>query len=359
MKMKRCCSLLIGLAVFSVLLPSPTFGMEPEEVWRRLGNLSGAERETLLLSKAKEEGEVVWYGNIGMDSLEPLKKDFEKRYPEVKVKVWRGSGERTSNRVLTEKRAGKTIGDVIGPGNEHMPILLKAGLVGRYSSPERRFFSKAYKDIEGYWTSYVYNLAVMAYNTSLVPRSQAPKNYEDFLDAKWKGSFAMDSDPDRALMVWLKIWGEEKTEKFLQGLIKNDVAVRRGHTLMTQLLCVGEFKAAVELYSYRVAELKHKGCPVEMVFPDPTPGAVTPLIIAKQSPHPYAAALLVDYVLSERGQRLLAEKGWYSGRRGIKLKYPEIDVKKRGVSVLVLRPDDADQLGKKYFQLRERFLLRR
>ena len=105
--------------------------------------------------------------------------------------------------------------------------------------------------------------------------------------------------------------------------------------------------------------MKHKGCPIELVYPDPTPGAVTPLVVARRSPHPYAAALLVDYLLSESGQKILADRGWFSGRRGIKPKYPELDIEDKGVRVLLLRPEDAEQFGKKYQELREQFLLKR
>ena len=350
-----------GIAIsISLFLCSSLYGADPDEIWRGLGKLSGEERQKSLAAAAKAEGKVVFYANISADHLEVLRQDFEKRYSGIKLEMWRGSGERTSNRILTETRAGKFDADVVGPGNEHFPALMKAGLVGRYSSPERASYSDSHKDRDGYWTSYVYNLAVIAYNTKLVSAAEAPRTYEDFLNPKWKGNFAIDMEPDRAVMGWLKTWGEEKTERFLRSLIKNDAVVRKGHTLLTQLLCAGEFKTAIELYAYRVAELKNdKGCPVGIVYPEPTPGAVTPLVVAKRAPHPHAAALLVDYLLSEPSQKILAERGWFSGRRGVKPKYPELDVEGKGIRVLLLRPEDAERLEKKYLQLREEFLMKR
>ena len=112
---------------------------EPEEVWRELGNLSGAERQKQLLSGAKTEGKAVLYGNINAEQLEKLRVDFEKRYP-LKLEVYRASGERIANRFLTEARGGQFLADVVGPSNEHLPTLMKAGLVGRYDSPERAFY---------------------------------------------------------------------------------------------------------------------------------------------------------------------------------------------------------------------------
>lgn len=353
-------SLFLGVLTICVAVSSiPVFGKEPEEIWREMGKLSGEERQKRLVLGAKVEGKVLFYVNLSADHVELLRVDFESRYPGVKFEFWRGSGERTSNRVLTEARAQKFAVDVIGPGNEHLPLLMKSNLIGHYSSPERKFYIDAHKDREDYWTSVAYNLAIIAYNSKLVLATQAPRKYEDFLDPKRKGDFAIDMEPDRALMVWLKTWGEERTERYLEGLIKNEAVVRKGHTLLTQLLCAGEFKSAVELYAYRVAELKHKGCPIDLIYPTPTPGAITPLVVAKRSPHPYAASLLVDYLLSERGQKILAGRGWFSGRRGIRPKYPDLDVEATGVQVLLLRPEDAERFGKKYQELRERFLVRR
>jgi len=346
---------LISLFLFSSLC----FAKEPEEIWRELDQLSGEKRQSFLLSKARKEGKVVWYTNLRISLFSALRNDFNKTYPKVKLEFWRASGDRVANRVMTEARAGLLDADIISVSNEFLPILIKADLVGRYRSPERKFYSETFKDKAGYWTSNHFVVAVIAYNTTLVPKSKAPKQYEDFLKPEWKGNFAMDVNPDRALMGWLKIWGNERTEIFLQALVKNDVALRRGHTLMTQLLCAGEFSAAIELYAYRVSDLKRKGCPVQMVFPNPTPGALAPTIVAKRSLRPYGAALLLDYILSMRAQRILLNNGSLSGRRGIGSKYSEMDVEKRGVRLLLLGPDDSKILGKKYLELRERFLLNR
>ena len=187
-----------------------------------------------------------------------------------------------------------------------MPALIKAGVAGRYNSPERAAYPDSQRS-SGYWAAYDYNVAVIAYNTRLVPAAEAPKKYDDFLDPKWKGNFALDMDPDKSIMGWFKTWGPERTRKYLQAISKNDVVVRKGHTLMAQLLCAGEFKAAIDLYAYRLADLKHtRGCPVEISYPDPAPATPSPVGVIKKTPRPYAAALLLDYILSEAAQKIFA-----------------------------------------------------
>jgi iron(III) transport system substrate-binding protein len=349
----------LGILVVVLLLVCSTTVLpkEPEEIWQELGKLSGEERQKYLVSKAKEEGEVSWYTSLAPDVIETWRNDFETRYPGVKLKVWRGRGEAMSGRMLTEARAGKFGVDVASGATEFFPLLRKANVVGRYVSPEREFYLSANKDRDGLWTNGGNVLTVIVYNTDMVPKVEAPKSYDDFLNPKWKGSFAIDTNPDRVVMGWLKLWGSEKTEQVLQALMKNGAAVRSGHSLMAQLLCAGEFKAAIELYAHRTAELKEKGCPLEMVFPNPTLGSVGPLFVAKRAPHPHGAALLVDYLLSASGQKILVDKRHHSGRQGVKVNDPELDLEKRGVTTLLLSPEDMSQLEGNYFELRKRYLL--
>ena len=332
---------------------------EPEEIWRDLEKLPSQERQKRLVEGAKNEGKAVLYGNLNAENFEKIRIEFEKLYP-IKLEVYRAAGEKIANRVLTEARAGQSIADLIGASNEHVSALIRANLLGRYNSPERAAYPDSQKDRVGYWTGYDYNVAVIAYNTKLAPPAQAPKKYEDFLDPRWKGSFAIDTDSDKTIMGWLKIWGPEKTKKFMQGLAKNEVVVRKGHTLITELLCAGEFKAAVELYAYRLADVKHKkGCPVEIVYSDPTPATASPVSVSRTAPHPHAAALLMDYLLSQAGQKIFSDFGRLSGRRDVRPRYPELEMERNNVRILLLKPEDTDQLGKQYQQLREEFLLGR
>ena len=127
---------------------------------------------------------------------------------------------------------------------------------------------------------------------------------------------------------------------------------------MAQLLCAGEFKAAIDLYAYRLADLKRtRGCPVRYLTPDPAPATPSPVGVIKKTPRPYAAALL-DYILSEAAQKIFADFGRNSARRGVRPRYPRYRYRGEG-SQNAADAYDAVQFDKPYQQLREEFLLNR
>jgi len=132
--------LISGLKVFSsAVVAGAVSAREPEEIWQELLKLPPDERQKRLVTGARAEGKAIVYGNISADHLEKLRIDFDKRYG-VKLEGYRASGERVANRLLTEARSGKLDADVMAPSNEHIPTLIKAGIVGRYISPERARF---------------------------------------------------------------------------------------------------------------------------------------------------------------------------------------------------------------------------
>src|SRR5438093_5482540 len=105
-------ALLASFVTWLIFFSSGALAITPEEIERELDKLSGEERQRVLLSKAKKEGEAVWYTSLGIDVVESLRSDFEKRYPGIAMKAWRGRGETVSNRVLAESKAGKFNMDV-------------------------------------------------------------------------------------------------------------------------------------------------------------------------------------------------------------------------------------------------------
>lgn len=351
------------LLAFLWFLPSPSlFAQNPAELLSNLSGLARSERESKLSEGAKREGAVSLYSSETVDLLEQYRTAFVKRYPFLKVDYWRGGGGKVTERALLEHRAKKLDADLVGISFDDLVVVLREGMLARYESPERTFYLGHYKDKQGYYTSTNLIPTVIAYNTKLVKAEDSPRDYPDLLQLKWKGELSIDTEPSRAVMGWLLSWGEEKTRAYMRGLVANGVVVRRGHSLQTQLLCAGESSVAVELYAYRVAQMKHeKKCPIGFVFGRPTPAASAQLWgLTSSSRHPHAAALFLDFILSEEGSKIIAGTGRIPTRSGIKALYEDVsNLQEKGVPLAMISPEEGFRLRERTNRLIEEILIRK
>ena len=351
-----------GIVWTLLVLPPASFSQSVEEILAQVNKVSPAERQRQLEAGAKKEGKLKFSSNENTDLIQKYQAGFAARYPFLKVESSRESGAKGVEKILLEHRAGKLDTDVIAVPFETAGYVKREGVWARYLSPELKNYSSLFKDKDGYWTANHFNIAVIGYNTRLVKPEEASKDYPDLLNSKWKGEILIDLEPDRAVQGWLISWGEEKTRAYMKGLMRNGTTVRRGHNLQIQLLCSGETKVAVEVYAYRVAQVKNEQrCPAGLSFPNPTPGSPgSQLGVTKNAPHPHAAALFLDFILGVEGSKLLASTGRLPARRGAKALYEEVsNLEERGVNLLMIPVEQADQLNLQSKKLIEEILIRR
>jgi len=335
-----------------------------EELLAGINKLPPKERQKRLEEGAKKEGNLVVYSNQGLDTIQEYANAFGKKYPFIKVESSRLQGAKGLDRILLENRMGKLPADVVGVDFDNISELLKTGMHARYDSPEKKNFPSQFWDKDGRWYVVDYTLVVIAYNTNLVKFSEAPKGYADLLNTKWKNDISIDTEPEQAVFVWLMEWGEEKTVNYMKALMRNGAVPRRGHTLQVQLLCSGETKIAVEVYPPRVLQMKHeKGCPIGMVFPNPTPGSLgSHTGIVKTSKHPHAAALYIDFMLSEDGVVALAKGGGsISARKNAKAGWQEIltALESKRVRTVLIGHEKMAELKDKGYKLMEDIIIRK
>ncbi|MBI2988012.1 MAG: extracellular solute-binding protein [Deltaproteobacteria bacterium] len=290
----------------------------------KIRRLPPKEREARLIEGAKREGEVMWYGNWERDELEQLARSFKKKYPFINVSIFRGGSGKVEDKVVTEYRAGRYLVDILIAGTGKMLPFRERGIIAPYLSPEVANMHPALYDKEGWWASLASSPVVIGYNSDRITAQEAPKEWVDLLEPKWRGKIALDTEPDVMITGLLQAWGEEKTLKFLRALAQNQPQIRSGHTLLVQLLSAGEFPIAAEVYGYRMAQFIAKGAPIRMVYPKPTIFTTSPVMMAKNPPHPYTAALFYDSLLSEEGQTVVGiDIGRVPGRKQAKSRNPE------------------------------------
>ncbi|MEK7378052.1 MAG: hypothetical protein A2W66_04830 [Deltaproteobacteria bacterium RIFCSPLOWO2_02_56_12] len=256
--------------------------------------------------KAEAEGKAVFYASMTTSDVKALVDGFKQLYPKIDAQFYRTGDSQLMEKVMTEGRAGKPLWDVIAHTGFYGHLLKKRGMLEAYDSPERKFYRDAYKDPQAFWTSIYTTYAVFGYNTRLVPKASIPKSYEDLLKPEWKGQIGMEARAYEWFATAMRnMGGEEKGLAFMRRFAQQQPQPRSGRTLIAQLVGAGEFKGSVSVYSQSYEILKAAGAPVEWVALDPVYASVHPTGIAAKAPHPNAARLLMDFLLSKKGQEIL------------------------------------------------------
>jgi len=330
-----CLTVLCGLlALFMLLKESPAQTRTPSAA---------------LFEAAKKEGEVVFYTPLNINDSRPLLQRFEQRYPFIKTELLRLSAEPLLNRIFTEDRAGRNVVDVIN--NTMINPLKKARLLQPYRSPEHAAYLDSFKDSEGYWASVNNNYYVVGYNSRLVSAKDAPTDWQDLLNPKWKGKIGMDQEEYEWFGATLDVWGRERALKYHRALAQQEVQWRKGHTLISQLIAAGEFPVGI-VYAHRIESMKKAGAPVEWAkTSNPIFVALSPTGLAAKAPHPNAGKLLLDFMLSYESQQQLRSANRLSGRADIEPLVPEMHHSK--LKLAAIDPKVSDDINRHAKEFRE------
>jgi iron(III) transport system substrate-binding protein len=269
------------------------------------------------LQKAKAEGAVVFYTSAGLTEMKPLVDGFAKKFPFIKVELYRSISEKLLNKILTEERAQTHRFDVVLTNTLELEDLIARGLIGKYKSRERNGYSDKDMDKDGYWTNVQSSYYVLGYNTKLVPAGSVPKDWPDLLKPLGKKNFAMDREEYNWYGAMLEYLGQEPGRRFMRQLAALNPVFYKGHTLIAQLLAAGEFSLAI-VYPHRVESMKKQGAPIDWVPTiKPIIAEMGPVGIAAKAPNPNSAKVLVDFILSREGQQLLRAAGRIVPRRDV------------------------------------------
>jgi iron(III) transport system substrate-binding protein len=306
-----------------------------------------------VVEKAKAEGEVVLYTAWGLDTVQAIQKAFAKKYPFIKFDVRRTGSERLLNIAITEHKQKIFRADVFSGSHLAMINHKKVGHLQKYLSAEQRPFPKEYKDADGFWTAFYMDTRVLAYNTRMVNREELPKTYEDLLLAKWKSKMAMD-DADYILYGSLiEMMGRERGLAFMKKLSQQDLIIRSGHSLLTQLLIGGEFPIYLDGFGSNIEKFKFQGAPIDWVALEPVIVSLNPVGLAVNAPHPASARLLLDFLLSKEGQEIGWTVGKLPARADVEAPFPRLT---KGLKLFPVPLAVAERYGEIVKEFREIFL---
>lgn len=311
---------LAGIALMTLaVVPSGTNAAAVEERLDALNKMPEKARSDALEQEARKEGELVWYAAMASDRAGELIKAFEAKYAYLKVRFQPGGAGRQLEQLMVEHRTKKHRADIINTRRSYVGVMAKAGAVARYRTPLRAALREGFADKEGYINPIYAQPRVFLYNNRLLARDKAPQSFDDLLDPRWKDKMGMDNTDYDWLASLIDYYGRSKALEYVGRLAKQQLNFRRGPTLLSQLAIAGEFPMVIDAFPEEVAQLRQAKAPVDFIFSEPFVPVKTPttVSIAAGAPHPHAAALFVDFLLSKPGQELLASQGRWASRRDV------------------------------------------
>src|SRR4051812_8744877 len=214
------------------------------------------------IDRARKEGSVTLYTSMQVVDSRPLTEAFEKKYG-IKVTLWRSSGEKVAERVLTESRGGRFDVDVIETDGAQVEILYREKQLAPLNVPSVADVPAEIVPVHGYYAPTRLTLYVMAYNTNLVAANEVPRNYGDLLQPRWNGKLALESDDVAWFASVVKSMGETPGLAYFRRLAATKPSMRKGHTLMAEMVAAGEIEVALDSHVQGIARLKEKGAPIE------------------------------------------------------------------------------------------------
>jgi iron(III) transport system substrate-binding protein len=275
----------------------------------------GADREQRLAEGARREGRLVLYTSLTVDDMTVLNAAFEKRFG-VKVQMWRASSEKIVQRALAEARAGRFDVDVFESNAPSLEILHREGLLQRVRSPHHADLIPPAVPAHGEWVGTRLNVFVHAYNTRLVRKEELPSSYEDLLHPRWKGRLGIEASDEDWFAAVVRQLGEDKGLKFFRELVAaNGLSVRRGHTLLTNMVAAGEVPLALTVYNFTAEQLKQRGAPLEWFVLPPAIARANGVAVARRAQHPHAALLYYDFMIGDEGQEILLQRDFVPASR--------------------------------------------
>src|SRR5262245_40510640 len=255
--MKGKSILIAGLSVAAAALSAAAPGqVKPGATAADVAAYSGADRMQKLIAGAKKEGELSIYTSAQSDDMGALVGAFEKKYG-VKVSIWRASSEKVLQRAVQEARANRHTMDLAETNGPELESMHREKLLQAVKSPHHADLIAPALRPHGEWVGTRLNVFVQAYNTKAVRKEDLPKRWEDLLDPKWKGKLGIEQEDSDWLAGMFGDIGEAKgTRIFKEIVAKNGMSVRKGHTLLTQLVISGEIPLALTVYNYKDEQFK-------------------------------------------------------------------------------------------------------
>lgn len=294
--------------------------------WAAIGWSPVSAADTAAVEAAKKEGQVTMYSGQPREA-ERLAAAFNKKYPGIKVNYYDAPIWQLYERYKTEYRARRNIVDLMYVSEAALDKLRAEGLLVEYASPELAAYAPESLAPNRFWADVKPFVAFPCVNTQAFPRKDLyPKDWTDFASPRpeWTGKISV-FDPRSSgvaydvLFALSTKFGDETARKIYEGLRKAKARIFSSTPEGMQAAMTGENPIMFYiLQNHWAGAAIEKKAPLEVLIPKS--GAIisyASLGIVKTAPHPNAARLFYDFMLSDEGQRVFAGMHMYALRKGV------------------------------------------
>lgn len=261
-----------------------------------------------LVAAAKDEGSVVLYTDMLPTDIASLSAAWKKAYPSIALKIQAISGTDLITRFESEASAGNPSADVISSAQvDYYRTAADKGLI----VPLQK--TGVLPLVPDYPKKYVYNDLDTAliqavpsgfiYNTKLVPPDKVPSSWTDLLDPFWKGHISAASADGMNNTNYLLTYSELKQQYGAEFLPKlaNQLGPSADFQPMQAAVGAGQSYLGIQSLKFVVDGMKAKGAPVGFVALNPTYWPIHGFGVSAKAPHPAAARLLAEFLLTKDG----------------------------------------------------------
>jgi len=264
----------------------------------------------------REEATVTVYVSEDQVFSEPILKDFE-RETGIRVRAVfdteESKGTGVMNRLMAEKNNPQA--DVYW-ANEPIraEVLRQKGIAAVYVSPNAAGIPAIFKHSEGYWTGFSARARVLLVNKN-VQESERPQSILAYMQPRWRGR-AVIANPlfgttTAEMAALFTLWPDKQANDFLAGLKGNQVTISTSNGESADFVATGRYDFSLVDSDDAVSRIR-QGAPVVMVYPDQGADEMGCFVVPNVAmlihgaPHPEAAKMLIDYLLSRETEQKLA-----------------------------------------------------
>ncbi len=264
------------------------------------------------------EEKVIVYSPHGKDILREFEKRFEEKYPGVDVEWLDIGSQEILDRIRSEKANPQA--DVWwGAPSVMFEQAREEGLLEPYEPSYREALPEEFRAEDFSWTGTSQTPEVIMYNSKLLSRGEAPEDWDDLLDPKWKGKiiirYPLASGTMRTIyssMIYRTYKDTQDPKEGYEWLRKLDANTKEytaNPEMMYSKVAKGEGLLTVWNMPDTVMLKETKGYPFDFVIPKSgTPVLTEGIALVKGSKHPKAAQAFYEFVNTPEAMKLLAEK---------------------------------------------------